>query len=573
MERGHGTFGTGSDAPAGPAPEGVGAPAPHLLHLRRAPLRPQTYVVTWPAPPPDSVAPVNSADPIRAPSDRLFRTAVESSPTGVVMVDLEGTIILVNRETERMFGYDRDELLGRPVDMLVPPPARDAHPGFRRGFHSEPRSRSMGAGRDLHGRRKDGTEVPVEIGLSPVEIDGSSFVIASVVDITARRDADEELRRSNEELERFAYVASHDLQEPLRMVASYVQLIERRYADALDDAAREFVAFAVDGARRMQSLIQDLLAFSRVGTRGGAIEPTELEPLVDQVLEGLGAAVADARAGITRDPLPTVLGDPPQLRQLFANLLGNAIKFRGDAPPAGARRRPSPRRALGALGARQRDRHRRRVLRTHLRDLPAPAGARGVSGHRDRPGALQEDRRATRRTHRGGVDAGRGLDVLLHPPRGTGVHSVNETLPVEILLVEDSLPDVRLTQEALKEAKVAHRLHVVHDGVQALDFLLRRAPWTQAPRPDLILLDLNLPRKDGREVLHDLGGHAELCEIPVVVLTTSEAEQDISQSYRLGANAFVTKPVDLERFLEAVRSIEHFWLETARLHRSMGAAR
>lgn len=138
---------------------------------------------------------------------------------------------------------------------------------------------------------------------------------------------------------------------------------------------------------------------------------------------------------------------------------------------------------------------------------------------------------------------------------------------IDILLVEDSLPDVRLTEEALRDTRVPHRLHVVYDGVQAMDFLRRREPWTDAPTPDLILLDLNLPRKDGREVLHDIGLDDELSQIPVVVLTTSEAEQDITQSYRLGANAFVTKPVDLDRFLEAVRSIENFWLETARLTR------
>jgi light-regulated signal transduction histidine kinase (bacteriophytochrome) len=142
-------------------------------------------------------------------------------------------------------------------------------------------------------------------------------------------------------LERFAYVASHDLQEPLRTVTSYVQLLARRYQDQLDDSGREFIAFAVDGAKRMQRLIQDLLAFSRVGTHGGAMERTEVEPIVDGALTSLGAAIAETGAEVTREPMPVVLGDAPQLRQLFANLLGNALKFHGDAPPkvhVGARR-------------------------------------------------------------------------------------------------------------------------------------------------------------------------------------------------------------------------------------------
>jgi PAS domain S-box-containing protein len=257
------------------------------------------------------------------------------------MVDHEGTIILVNRETERLFGYPRDELLGRSIEILVPTPMRGSHPDFREGFHTEPRARAMGAGRDLYGRRKDGTEVPVEIGLSPVELDGDFFVVASVVDISARKEADAELRRSNEELERFAYVASHDLQEPLRTVTSYVQLLARRYDHVLDDPGREFIQFAVDGAKRMQKLIQDLLSFSRVGTRGGALEPTDVGAVVDATVESLGAAITESGAEIERDALPVVLGDEPQLRQLFANLLGNALKFRGDMPPrvhVGARR-------------------------------------------------------------------------------------------------------------------------------------------------------------------------------------------------------------------------------------------
>ena len=257
------------------------------------------------------------------------------------MVDREGIIILVNRETERLFGYPREELLGRSIELLVPDPLRRSHPIFRDGFHAEPRTRAMGAGRDLYGRRRDGVEVPVEIGLSPVEIDGDNFVVASVVDISARKKADEELRRSNEELERFAYVASHDLQEPLRTVTSYVQLLARRYEEQLDDSGREFIGFAVDGAKRMQRLIQDLLAFSRVGTRGGAMAPTELDPIVDGAVDSLGAAIAESGAEVTRDAMPVVLGDAAQLRQLFANLLGNALKFHGDVPPrvhVGARR-------------------------------------------------------------------------------------------------------------------------------------------------------------------------------------------------------------------------------------------
>jgi len=137
--------------------------------------------------------------------------------------------------------------------------------------------------------------------------------------------------------------------------------------------------------------------------------------------------------------------------------------------------------------------------------------------------------------------------------------------PIEILLVEDSPSDVDLTREALDDTKVHNNLSVVGDGVEALAFLRREGPYADAPHPDLILLDLNLPKKDGREVLAEIKSDSELRRIPVVVLTTSEAEQDIVESYNLHANCYVKKPVDLDAFIQVVRSIDNFWLAIVKL--------
>jgi two-component system, chemotaxis family, response regulator Rcp1 len=137
--------------------------------------------------------------------------------------------------------------------------------------------------------------------------------------------------------------------------------------------------------------------------------------------------------------------------------------------------------------------------------------------------------------------------------------------PIELLLVEDSEPDVRLTIEALREAKVKNRLWVVEDGVEALDFLRQRGRHADAPRPDLILLDLNLPRMDGRQVLKEIKNDDSLKRIPVVVLTTSKSEEDVLRAYSLHANCYITKPVDFNRFMEVVKSIENFWLTVVSL--------
>lgn len=145
----------------------------------------------------------------------------------------------------------------------------------------------------------------------------------------------------------------------------------------------------------------------------------------------------------------------------------------------------------------------------------------------------------------------------------TGI--MGEAPPVEILLVEDNPGDYRLTQEALREGKVYNNLHWAKDGVEALEFLKRHGKYADAPRPDIILLDLNLPKKDGREVLSEIKGDPVLRPIPVVILTTSKAEEDILRSYDLHANCYVTKPVDLDKFIVVVQSIDRFWLTVVTL--------
>ncbi|MEU1090671.1 response regulator [Streptomyces sp. NPDC005576] len=137
--------------------------------------------------------------------------------------------------------------------------------------------------------------------------------------------------------------------------------------------------------------------------------------------------------------------------------------------------------------------------------------------------------------------------------------------PIEVLLVEDDPGDELMTREAFEDNKIRNTLHVVRDGQEALDFLYRRGPYAEAPRPDLILLDLNLPKYDGRQVLEEIKSDAELATIPVVVLTTSSAEEDILRSYKLHANAYVTKPVDLDQFIAAVRQIDDFFVTVVRL--------
>jgi PAS domain S-box-containing protein len=279
--------------------------------------------------------------PEQGSSDVRFQSLLEVAPDPIVIVDMHGAIAIVNRQTELVFGYAREELIGQPVEVLVPDELRTIHTADREKYLTQPRTRPMGVGLELFGRRKDGSNLPVEISLSPLHSESETLIVSIIRDITSRKQAEERLRasaaeleRSNRELEQFAYVASHDLQEPLRMVASYTQLLARRYQGKLDTDADEFIGFAVDGARRMQELINDLLTYSRAGSR--ALEPRTVEAnsAVDRVIGDLGEAIRDSGASVTRDDLPAVRADPTQLEQLFQNLIANGIKFRRpDVPP------------------------------------------------------------------------------------------------------------------------------------------------------------------------------------------------------------------------------------------------
>jgi PAS domain S-box-containing protein len=269
-----------------------------------------------------------------------YRGLLEAAPDAMVVVNQGGEIVLLNVQAEKQFGYSRDELLGQKVKNLIPEgfAERLLSDGLR--SVEEALAQQIGTGLELIGRRRDGTEFPMELMLSPLESTQGILVTAAIRDITERKDAKDnllnkmdELHRSNEELQQFAYVASHDLQEPLRMVASYTQLLSRRYKGKLDSDADEFIAFAVDGANRMQRLIQDLLAYSRVGTKGQELLNTSSEGALQQALLNLRGAIEESGAHVTHDPLPAVMADEMQLTQLFQNLIGNGIKYQNPGVP------------------------------------------------------------------------------------------------------------------------------------------------------------------------------------------------------------------------------------------------
>jgi PAS domain S-box-containing protein len=269
-----------------------------------------------------------------------YRGLLEAAPDAMVVVNQAGEIVLLNVQAEKQFGYSRDELIGQKVKNIIPQGFAERLIADDLRSTADALAQQIGTGIELTARRKNGSEFPIEIMLSPLKSSEGILVTAAIRDITERNKSEEhlvktigELKRSNDELQQFAYVASHDLQEPLRMVASYTQLLAQRYKGRLDSDADEFIGYAVDGSNRMQGLIQDLLAYSRAGTNGKVLREISSENAFKGALANLRTTIGENGAIVTHDLLPAITTDDTQLTQVFQNLVGNAIKYRGAEVP------------------------------------------------------------------------------------------------------------------------------------------------------------------------------------------------------------------------------------------------
>ena len=291
----------------------------------------------------------------RLEREATFRQAIlDSAVASIISTTPEGIITTFSRGSEKLLGYTAEEIIGKTTLALIHDAAevaacagelsaelgREILPGFEVFV-----TKARGGGsvtREWNYIRKDGSRVPVRLSVSEIisktgALEGFLGIARDITELKRGQAILEqtasELKRSNEDLEQFAYVASHDLQEPLRMIASYLQLLERRYKGRLEAEADQFIDFAVGGATRMQTLIRDLLTYSRIGVHRKDPQPVDVSATVRFALENLKIAIGEKEASIVVDPLPTVVGEPTLLIQLFQNLIENAVKFCAEASP------------------------------------------------------------------------------------------------------------------------------------------------------------------------------------------------------------------------------------------------
>jgi PAS domain S-box-containing protein len=304
--------------------------------------------------------------------EEKFRTLLESAPDALVIVNEAGQIAIVNKQTEKLFQFQREELINQPIEILLPERFKATHPHQRRDFFARPYTRPMHAGLELYGRRRDGHEFPVEVSLNNLKNPEGNLALATIRDVTEQKLAAETLRQfnsqleertrqvtaelrerneqieqtnaelqrhaealeqSNLELQQFAYIASHDLQTPLRSISGFVQLLQQRYQNQLDEQANEWINITVENTIRMQTLIRDILAYSRVESPAHPFEPVDLNEVFHEVCALLKHELKDRSGGISVDGLPTVMGNRTQLTLLMQNLIGNGIKYNDNPLP------------------------------------------------------------------------------------------------------------------------------------------------------------------------------------------------------------------------------------------------
>jgi len=282
----------------------------------------------------------NNSEAALKDSEEMFRAITSSAQDAIIMMDNSGNVSYWNDAAKKIFGYEAEEILGKPLhDYLVPEKYRQAFEwGFAR-FRFNGKGPAIGKTIELTALRKDGCEFPVELSLSSTKLKDKWNSVAVVRDITTRKNIEdkleemnEKLNESNKNLQQFAYIASHDLQEPIRMVSSYLTLLSEEYRDKLDEEANEYIDFAVEGANRMRAMVNDLLSYSRVQTRGKKPKPVDAQKVYNRTVDILGILIDEYDAVVTCDPLPEVMADENQLMQVFQNLIKNAIQHSVKVP-------------------------------------------------------------------------------------------------------------------------------------------------------------------------------------------------------------------------------------------------
>jgi protein-histidine pros-kinase len=502
-----------------------------------------------------------------AVAEAKFRGMVEVAPDAMVTVDRHGVIVLVNGQAEALFGYRREEMLGQPVEMLLPDQLRAMHSTHRESYTDSPKIRPMGANLDLAARRKDGSELPVEISLGPVEVDGELLVMTAIRDITERKLAQQALQAAREEAEaanqaksEFLSRMSHELRTPLNAILGFGQLLDM---EPLNPDQRDSVDHILRAGRHLLELINEVLDISRIesGSVSLSPEPVSIAQVVQET-QDLVRPLASERRVTLQDSLRGeqaglfVLADRQRLRQVLLNLMNNAVKYnlqdglvrvtcerieggsvrisvRDTGPGVELEKISRLFTPFERLGAEQTDVEGTGLgLALSQRLVEVMGGKIGVESTLGQGSTFWVD--LPEAANPAATEVPAGLTVLTDAP------SAGKT----VLYIEDNLASFQLMERIFARWPGTELLAAMQ-GSLGLDL-------AQQHHPDLILLDLHLPDMMGWDVLAKLRADEATRDIPVVVTSADATPGQIERLKEAGADDYITKPLDLAVFTEAV---------------------
>jgi PAS domain S-box-containing protein len=504
------------------------------------------------------------ASPVAGES--IFQAMLDAAPDAMIGVNSDGIIVMANAQTEVVFGYEPDSLLGEPIEVLVPEDVRDLHPTHRSEYFREPRTRPMGAGLDLSGRRADGSEFPAEISLSSIQTEDGPVSLAAIRDITDRVAAEEETRDAREEADRanqaksdFLSRVSHELRTPLNSILGFGQLLEM---EKLPQGQRRSVLQILEAGAHLLDLINEILDIEKIasGRMTLSLEPVHVGQVLDEALK-LVRPIADQDGVHLIDPPEefevSVQADRQRLKQVFLNLLSNAVKFNrvggevrisGETTSTGSFRITVTDTGKGIAPEMMGN------LFTPFSRLGAERG--GIEGTglglalsknlvETMAGSIAaESVPGEGSTFRIELPIAEGAGVEVGEAPGIAPPDTGDVGSKTILYIEDNLANLQLI-----EGIFAYRPSVVVLSAMQGSIGMELARRHQ---PDLILLDLHLPDMSGEEVFQRLKTDEATSAIPIAIVSADASGETLGRLQQAGANSFITKPLNVGHFLETI---------------------